>query len=770
VILLAQKSLFAQLDTWILSLTATSSGCYKLQPILRSAGGITFHDLFSRTPRRNLCLRFSGPRWDVGHRYSTHVFRSLQRCKHEPAICLLGAWTVAINSFCAMPPSKIDLAICGGGACGLAVLISVLEENRKAAFVRSIWIFEKRDKVGPGLAYSEGSEDAIINMRADIMGLYASDPLHFTRWRQAHHPLQAAGQYPPRAVYGKYLCALFDSAVQDAKSQDVGLTIVHREVLSIQSHPEGFVVHDDIQRSFVINKAVLALGNFPALSQPHLRHCPGYIHRPWPLSDLDVIPTHSSVCIIGSRLSALDAAFYLISRGHRTPICLASRGGRLPKVQAREAAGVYRHVHLLSIMARDLEELEDRSKAYSVLVDTFRTLAEQSGISAWPEFLLRIDPSKQLLQDVRDAESGTARWRLLSDGSAPIFERYWSVLPLDDKRGFLKQWNSLWYAYVHAMPYQNGVRLFDLLEQGKLFVTDFESVCETRVDGVQGFTVHRTENSIQCDYLIDASGLETAVSRMDSALLKSMLSTRMIEAHDLGGVCVDTLSLETTTTPGLYAVGVLTTGVHFYNNGIDRNVVHASRIAQHLAGKRAWRQGHVALVLQESSQQQQNFAEQLIPRLIERGLLPFVYIMPGDDTITGEVCTSSIDNEDSLDNLCTTYGIFVGKCFTGRSACSEAMTKHHIDVGLLLTGPESTSSLQPQFNAHDVFEGWPSALLRRSDVSGGGFASTVGEQNRNALEEESLVWYEMALVAETLAVQSHIKGLQPQVGRNVIGE
>lgn len=223
------------------------------------------------------------------------------------------------------------VAICGGGACGLAVLLCLLEEVKKAKRSYHIFLFEKHSRIGPGLAYSKGCGNAIINMRADTMGLYASDPLHFTRWVRSNRPEFGENQYPPRHVYRDYLSSLFDSATHDAASQSISLDVIHQEIVEAVRRDDAFQLSDDCGQCWIVDKAVLALGNFPHCFQQGLTRQRGYFASPWPLSQLDQIPPTSNVCIVGSRLSGVDAAFHLTENGHKGVIYIASRGVDFPR-------------------------------------------------------------------------------------------------------------------------------------------------------------------------------------------------------------------------------------------------------------------------------------------------------------------------------------------------------------------------------------------------------------------------------------------------------
>jgi len=111
-----------------------------------------------------------------------------------------------------------------------------------------------------------------------------------------------------------------------------------------------------------VDKVVLALGNFTAHTQPHLANKPGYIDSLWPLHRLDKISPSSSICIVSSRLSRIDAAFHPMERGHKGPVYLVSRKGRLPKVQG--SGRIYSGRYALHILVIDLEQIPPLSRCY----------------------------------------------------------------------------------------------------------------------------------------------------------------------------------------------------------------------------------------------------------------------------------------------------------------------------------------------------------------------------------------------------------------------
>ncbi|UZP43041.1 hypothetical protein NXS19_010857 [Fusarium pseudograminearum] len=478
---------------------------------------------------------------------------------------------------------------------------------------------EKQPVTGPGLAYSSACSEAIINMSADTMGLYPGDPSHFSRWVASNHPQLDGARYPPRRIYGQYLVSLFQTAKDDAVAQGIHLEVKEGELIDLCLSGDKFVLRNDNGGKLVVDRVVLALGNFTACTQSHLIGHAGYVDTPWPLHDLSSIPAASRVCVVGSRLSGLDVVLHLAQNDHKGPIYLASRSGCLPSVQSLRGQG-YKDTYKLHLLARDLE-----CRNYPVYLDylaqRLMALVEDAGISDWDKFFHKKDPLVKLSQDISDAENGTNQWRALADAIAPNLERYWSHLTSKDQLLFLEKWCSMWYTYVHAMPYENALKLQNLLRSKAVNVLQ----CSRLYQRASGFTITSHDEHIDVDFVVEATGFETNVSQIRSPFLHSILQSRILEAHPVTGLSLDQHTLESTTTPGIYAIGSLSTGVHFYTNGIDRNVAHASRISRHLVGRPVYPPAHVAIILPDGGMGWAGTLCRAITTMVQSNMIPFLY-------------------------------------------------------------------------------------------------------------------------------------------------
>jgi uncharacterized NAD(P)/FAD-binding protein YdhS len=115
--------------------------------------------------------------------------------------------------------------------------------------------------------------------------------------------------------------------------------------------------------------------NFTACSQSQISHSPRYFESSWHLQELDTIDKNSSVCIVGSWLSVIDAAIHIANNGHEGPLKFVSRSGGLPQVQGRHPAASYDSRYLLHIMARDMEEKWYQSNTLEDVMERFKSFA-----------------------------------------------------------------------------------------------------------------------------------------------------------------------------------------------------------------------------------------------------------------------------------------------------------------------------------------------------------------------------------------------------------
>ncbi|KYC40558.1 hypothetical protein WA1_25905 [Scytonema hofmannii PCC 7110] len=174
------------------------------------------------------------------------------------------------------------IAIIGGGLSGSLVAANLL---RSATIPISIKLIERNDEIGKGVAYGTRVDGHLLNVPAGKMSAFPDESDHFLKWLHANGYKQvSASTFVPRTVYGNYIQAILQEAQAKAQA-GVEFERIVGEAISIDTTTYSVRVYLNNGRRLQVQKAVLALGNFPAsLPEPQkrfLRHVKAYweVHR-----------------------------------------------------------------------------------------------------------------------------------------------------------------------------------------------------------------------------------------------------------------------------------------------------------------------------------------------------------------------------------------------------------------------------------------------------------------------------------------------------------
>lgn len=590
---------------------------------------------------------------------------------------------------------NLDIAVIGGGASGVAVVLQLVEQIKNGKSISNIAIVEKNTELGPGLAFSAACSGTILNMHSDTMGIYHENLMDYTNWRSSLED----GPFPSRVNYGNYLQDRWSRAITEAKLLGTEITVVKGTALEISREQDGriTVVMDDGSK-MTATSTVLALGNFSGTANAHLLDCPGYLENPWPTSQLSSIPSDAHVIVIGSRLSAVDAAIFLSDNGHQGPITFMSRSGKLPKVQGDPVP--FKRRYVLYELARELENGSGDPflRVTSVLVEELSQIMNGD----WSWVLEKESSLEQLESDIRAAQNQRVRWQSVLSSTAPLVERYWNCLSAESQQLFMDKFNATWMAYRHAMPIKNALKILRLLKRCQLRVVRGDTVTWDQV-----FIAKTSVGNIEAPYVVEATGQESHVDRIDAPLVKSAIQNGLLNPHTIGGVKVDFQTLE--ASPNLFVMGSLTRGTHFYVSATDRIAAHASRIAKALTLDPFTKAFHVAIFVGYDFLSNL-LVSKMVPELIESGHVPYIFIekRPEASNVSKSLEFEELSSfesalfqyhvlpylkdkapEDSayltVCQMQTKYGIVVDAVDEVNSEAFVAcLAKHHIDMGVSL--------------------------------------------------------------------------------------
>lgn len=219
------------------------------------------------------------------------------------------------------------VAIVGAGFSGLLTAVNLLKASRDVR----VTLIERRGVFGPGTAYDTGNPGHLLNVRLDNMSAFPDQPSHLADWLAEQPSWRAQDGFITRGVYGDYLQALLDEALDDAPDR---LTLIGAEAQSIDRQDDGWRILTS-DGEVAADQVVLALGNLEPASPPGVedavRASPAYVENPWRF-DPQTARDARNVLLIGSGLTMVDAAITLRRPGRR--LTALSRHGLLPRAHA----------------------------------------------------------------------------------------------------------------------------------------------------------------------------------------------------------------------------------------------------------------------------------------------------------------------------------------------------------------------------------------------------------------------------------------------------
>jgi uncharacterized NAD(P)/FAD-binding protein YdhS len=320
-----------------------------------------------------------------------------------------------------IPDAVPKVVIVGGGFSGAMTAAQILRRTGTAIHISLI---ERRGAVGEGLAYATCEQAHLLNVPAGRMSAWPDRPDDFLEWALRRFGNVLPTDFLPRQWYGEYIRESLLASAAEAGEQ-ARLSIIFDEVRRVARHPGGgWMVHLERGSSLRADAVVLAIGHRPP-SDPIGRKWIGprtrLIADPWRPFAMNVVRPDDAVVVLGSGLTAVDAALSLADQPRSAEITFVSRNGLLPQAHAETP-----------LPPADLEPLVSE------------LIAEPGGVRA-----------RTLLQQFRRtiqalAEQGI-EWRSVVDGLRPHTARLWQAMPSAERRRFLSRLRPFWEVHRHRM-------------------------------------------------------------------------------------------------------------------------------------------------------------------------------------------------------------------------------------------------------------------------------------------------------------------------------
>ncbi|MEG2910593.1 MAG: FAD/NAD(P)-binding protein [Pseudomonas sp.] len=403
-----------------------------------------------------------------------------------------------------------DILIIGGGLSGAMLAVQLLRRPGQ----RRILVIEPRAELGRGEAYSAVELGHTLNGNAARMSVDPDNPDDLTQWLAEHiasggWPESAEQQvpvselFPPRGLFGVYVQQRLAEAREDGAQQGSTVEHIRAEAVDLQIDTDSVQLTLDNGQQLHGAYAVLATGMFPAARTPQTQSSGlnAAALDPWNVAAMRQLDAQSSVLIIGSGLTMVDAVVSLEQAGHRGPIEVFSRHGLLPHVRRQPPGWV-------------------------------DFLAEDHGIRS-PRQLLR-----ELRRHCRDAIAQGIDWQAPLDTVRAHIGRLWSQATDVQRRQFVRHVRPWWESHHHRSPPLSAQLVERLLSEGRLRIhaASFKGL-EPCAEGGVSIRIRPRGEAQTCVVhgaaLINSSGIEYDWRRVARPLPQQLLARGLVQPGPL---------------------------------------------------------------------------------------------------------------------------------------------------------------------------------------------------------------------------------------------
>lgn len=294
----------------------------------------------------------------------------------------------------------MEIVIIGSGFSGTTLATQLVQKFKTI----NVKIIEKtKENQFCGRAYSIEAGNSLLNVSAGLMGAFEECPTDFVNWSKPYGQFENH-QFVERRLYGLYLKDL---------AQKNSLSVINDSIWDID--PKSKIIFG---KNNNYKYDMLILANGLPVNNPEI-------------SKIEVLlkEERSSINILGSGLSAIDAAIAISNHGFKGVINLISRKGLIPKE------------HFSYDLVHDNVEIE---------LQNLKLLA-----------ILR------LIRENKKSESFLKGLSIFLRNNA---KQIWNNFSTKEKNQFFKYLRSYWEVFRHRMPKENANIIKNLMIENKLKV------------------------------------------------------------------------------------------------------------------------------------------------------------------------------------------------------------------------------------------------------------------------------------------------------------
>ncbi len=422
---------------------------------------------------------------------------------------------------------NFDLIVIGGGFSGILTSFHA----KRLSPERKIGLISMPNNIG-GLAYSQATETAVLNVPHWKMSALAEDPKHFSQFVEKNNCLLQDQAFARRKDYLIYLKSILQDSIK------AGLILIEDQATEILNKQNSWEIKTT-NTSICTQQLVLALGNFPPnqFTSTNANHL--IENDPWAPGVIDSLVNKNNITIIGTGLTSVDLLWELYNRNYQGIITLISRRGLTPKS------------HDLNIQAKEW---------------TFPTTSVL-----------------QMLKDFRKSSEMT-EWIAVLDGLRPLTQSTWQTWDIQEQNKFLRHLRPYWDVARHRLAPTLFQTLEDLKKAQKLIIKKGR-ISNISYDSInaQAIIELKNQSSVAADQIINCSGSQN-LSTKSSPLVRNLLESGYAQTdYWKMGIQTDKIGRiigNPKTFKNLYAVGPLRKGTLWENIAVPELRVETLTLAQ----------------------------------------------------------------------------------------------------------------------------------------------------------------------------------------------
>lgn len=458
------------------------------------------------------------------------------------------------------------IGIIGGGFSGIMTAVQLI---RNADIPFSLIVFNDKESLAKGIAYTPFSRKHILNVPAVKMSAFPAEPEHFLNWVMSnteygkYDKKLIAHVFMPRYLYGAYLTEIWELAKQEALTKKIIVQEIHSEVTDLNLTDKGVEIHTENGQAIFIDYCVLATGNQvpgnPEIKNKSFYSSLKYFGNPWKSDSVSNLNPDQSVMIFGNGLTMVDTVLGLIENKHKGNIYTISPNGFY----------ILPHKHIGAQYDLLSSEIHDKLSLREVIsiVNKHRKAVAQLGYT--PELVI--------------------------DALRPFVQKLWQNFTPEEKKIFISKIRPMWGAFRHRVPMHMFEFLQKLSAKGRLIILTgkIKDILETE----EGISLEyydkkkQINETITISRIINCTGPESNFNKLEKCLMKNIFEKGIIMQDPLKlGICTDANTFQVKNADGknhenFYTLGSNLRGELWESTAVGELRVQASQLAEILLNK-----------------------------------------------------------------------------------------------------------------------------------------------------------------------------------------